>query len=221
MSLLRKSLSLLITLGCFLQTIQLSATDKNCTPPELLDDEAALRYCQLKGDVYIAILFPCVQDKSIDYEIIKKIFNKFGCIMYTKNTELTALGALNLIRIAYEGEPWIGSNKSTQLSFLKRFVNKSKTGLYRIKAILFECKNLKTVVKCKSTIRKIFNCGLRSIHINDTHQETLTLARTLFCKNSVDFINRAQLKNFVNFDKCITYYENFLTEKIFNRECYC
>ncbi len=202
-------------------TEYLKANNTHCLD-EIYVDAMALQYCELKGNTYIALLFPCVKNM---YNIIEKIFNNFGTIVYTKDVELSQQGAFNLIRIAYENAKYIGNYENNflgaRINTGKRFLNRSSSGLYPIKAILFECKNLATVRECKKTIRDLFNYGPYPIHINDTHEETLILSRTFFHKNSIDFLNRAQFKNFDHFDKYIAAFKYFITKNRFNQECFC
>jgi hypothetical protein len=165
-------------------------------------DAMALAYCALKKNTYIAILFPCAKNKRIE---VKKIFNSYGHIVYQKNIFCHDRGLLNLILITYGENHWLSNKKNnferarknSQIRFCK------KTSGY-VNIYLLESDSLENIKTCKDKIRSLFDIGTYSIHINDTYQETLTLAQAFFAHTSVIFLNNTHNKNFLNFNKLIS-----------------
>ncbi|MFA6527018.1 MAG: hypothetical protein WCT20_01190 [Candidatus Babeliales bacterium] len=185
-------------------------------------DAMALQYCELKDTTFVSLLFPCIDNR---YEEIESIFRRFGTIVHEKTIEVTLRGALNLVLTAYDGASYLGSYANNfagaRTNVVKRFINKTKRGMYQVKVILFECENQEVARLCKTAVRELFDYGPYPIHINDTHLETMTLARAVFNENSIDFLNRAHHKKFANFDHHLDYYNNFLQKNKYDSECFC
>ena len=69
--------------------------------------------------------------------------------------------------------------------------------------LLVDAKNLETVKEMKGKIRALFNVGNHSVHINDTHEETIRIAKTVFNDNSIHFLNNRKNTLFPNYRKLI------------------
>ncbi|KKQ32334.1 MAG: WbfN protein [candidate division TM6 bacterium GW2011_GWF2_37_49] len=149
-------------------------------------DAIAIQTCISNKDTYIALLFPCVHGHD---EKIKKLFQRYGKIVYKTTVNLTGNGPLNLLKIAYK-------NFTLYYNLKKRFTIPQADGSYQLTVVVFEAKSLKNVKKCKKKIRKLFKIGHYPIHINDTHEETIELAQTLLISENLHFINTETLLNF-------------------------
>lgn len=173
-------------------------------------DAMALQYAQLKKNTFIALIFPCIQPNK---KAIDSYFKTYGEIVYEKNIYLSKIGALNLIKTAYEDASWIGDIKNNfkgaHRNVGKRFRNMTDN-YYTVRVVLFECQSLNKVRECKAKIRNIYKIGPYPIHINDTHQETLTLAQTVFNENSINFLNNQAIKTGPELDHLIKLYKIFL-----------
>ena len=53
---------------------------------------------------------------------------------------------------------------------------------------MVEFESLEQSIKAKEEIRAKFNLGKHSVHINDTHEQTIRLAKCVLNKNSLKFL---------------------------------
>ena len=97
----------------------------------------------------------------------------------------------------------IEEDKDKASNFLHHF-----SELYRYSLITSE----KKLVSLKEEIRSDFGCGKHSCHINDTHEETIQIARTYFNDNS---IHRANKSNFIHYVKFQSQFEGEVQLNIF------
>lgn len=186
-------------------------------------DEQALQYCQLNSNTYIALLYPC---KTWDAAWTKSIFDKYGSILYQKKITLVDNGPINILHIAYDGEPWIGGFHDgfhvLKSSLRRRFPGITPDRFYEVGVLLVECTSLKKVIACKKEIRRNLSKGHRHpIHINDTHQETITMAQAVFHSKSIDFLNSSRRMNFTRFDQLLTKYKKMIAESGAASEKFC
>ena len=78
-----------------------------------------------------------------------------------------------------------------------------------------------SVQQCKKEIREIYNIGNHSVHINDTYEETLRLARCIFNKNSIHFLNNSKFMYYPKFLEQLQYFENYIIQNNLDFENYC
>lgn len=152
----------------------------------LRNDQEAYTYCTQKQQSFIAIMWPIAQGHDSS---VTKIFNRYGEIKYRKDFYFTPQQALTILQQAH---PHI-TNMQEHLNWY------FPPGTYQKPARIFVLKfpNARTAVTCKHEIRKLYPLQYRSIHINDTHNETKDLARSFFSKK---FFNepRITLKMYCN-----------------------
>lgn len=186
-------------------------------------DVEALQYCQLNPNTYIALLYPSVQ---WNFDRVKKVLSQYATVVYEKNIVLTNRGPFNILHVAYSQEPWIGrfSNafKGLRVSRQKRFPNFSSSKFYKVRVLLFESDSLKKVLTCKKEIRARFAKRVReTIHINDTHPETITMAQTVFHHKSLNFLNNSKLKDFKKFDQLLEEFKKIIVDSGATLENFC
>lgn len=153
-------------------------------------DAMALEFCRIKQkqqDVFIVTVFSAAQGKNKE---VRNILQKCGRIVYSKAVNLTAKGGKALIRQMYNGEKWIGDVRNR----FRGAVGKSnpcfaKAGPTRV--FLLEKSASADLKVAKDEIRKLYNLGKHSVHINDTWVETMRLARLFFNDNSIHFLNHS------------------------------
>ena len=183
----------------------------------LYSDAIALEYCKLKSNTYVVTVFPSAVGKD---EQVKKVIQEYGEIIYEKSVHLFNEGPVNLIKHIYSHEKWLGnwsdgfSGAKAKAAACFRY-----DGLARI--FIIESDNLEKVVEAKAKIRQLFNIEKHSVHINDTHEETIYLAQILLNDNSIHFLNYARPKNYVKFYQLLENYQKWLTEKNLDKECFC
>ena len=182
-------------------------------------DAMALQYCQLKKNCHLVIVFPSTEGKY--HKKIQDSLNQHGIIVYEKKVKIEKRGPLNLVRELYGEEKWMGgwnnNFKGAQTKARLCFTNNN----YPIRIFLFETDSMQHAQTAKIEIRKLFGIGNHSIHMTDTYEEALRVARSLFVKNSIHLINNAHHKNFFNFNRFVSYYKQWLKQNNINDECFC
>ena len=76
----------------------------------------------------------------------------------------------------YYGEEWLGNVKNHFRGANAKLIECFKT-FDEFNVIAFEAENLEDVLKIKNNIRELFGVGKHSIHITDTKDETLRVAK--------------------------------------------
>ncbi len=159
-------------------------------------DSFAQKYCKLHKKAYIATIFPIAADND---EKIKEIFEKYGKIQYSKKVFLYENGPVNFLMFLYHKHGagqgyWLGS-------YYNNFKGARKSARYRfnstnpLRLYVFVCDDLDTVRKCKKELRKYFNLGLESLHVNDTHEETVRIANVIFDDKMLEQMNTMKISN--------------------------
>lgn len=180
-------------------------------------DSMALEFCRLSPNMVIAVVFPVALGKDDE---IRRILNDYGRVAYTTQIVFSEIGRYNLIRQLYRGESWIGSDGEVTPGLYRhvtgRFSGKSPVKFY------FILKNNTTDIRdAKGRIRELFGLQNDSIHINDTHEETVRIAEQTLVPNSVHFLNHAQpwlRKNFLDLFK---EYKKQIEIQNLDKEKYC
>ena len=179
-------------------------------------DAIALQYVRLKKTTFVISVFP--RARGHDTEIRSIIANSCH-IVYEKRIRFGKNGLFNFIKILYQDEQWIGnySNGFVGIQEKTRLCSSSASNMLRI--FLVECNNVNVLRETKKLLRKIFNVDNHSVHINDTHVETVRAAEALFNSNSVHFLEHATNDYLEKFDSLFTYYRKHL--QIENSEDFC
>jgi hypothetical protein len=180
-------------------------------------DRTAIEYAKLKKNTFIVFIFPSANGK-ID-EVIN-ILNKNGKIVYSKNVPLNENGSFNLIKELYLNESW-GGTFDTNFSGFRHKQHLCYPTYQPTSVFLLEFDNLETSVKVKEIIRSLFNIGKHSVHINDTHEETIRLAKTVFNKNSVHFLNNKKTVNYKTFDNTLDNFKKQVEKLNLDIDDYC
>ncbi len=184
--------------------------------PLVYADACAYEYAKRKTNTYIATVFPAAEGKND--ELIATL-SKYGKIVYQKHIFLQKYGPLHLIRQIYRNEAWLGD-------WTNNFVgaqHKAKMCFQKsgaIRTFLIESDSAESMKQCKDDIRELYGISNDSVHINDTHEETILLAQILFNENSVHFLNNADLKYFNNFYKLLERYEHRLKKGDIDPDCF-
>lgn len=133
-------------------------------------DREAYRYCKTHPDTFIGIVWPINPGND---ETIKKILRQYGTIQYQKNVRLTYDQAFELLQKAHR--------HITDMKEHVRWYFPDGTFKKPARIFVLTFNNADTAVLCKHAIRHRFiHLQYRSIHINDTHEETIELAKFFF-----------------------------------------
>ena len=174
-------------------------------------DAMALQYCELKPDSFVMVILPSAVGRHVE---IEQIINSYAEIVYRKEIAFTTLGGFNFVLTAYEHEPFVQEGKYThfssarhkaELCFPKHLIPNNPARVY-----LLQSDHLDLIKTCKAKIRALFNISNDSVHSTDTHQEAIVLARALFNKNSVHFLNHKKDIYFPQFEHYLEEYRNWL-----------
>jgi|TARA_R100000081_G_C4820523_1_gene179481 glycosyltransferase involved in cell wall biosynthesis len=179
-------------------------------------DAAALEMVRHNKNLLMVSLFPSANhSRDIDH-----ILNKYGNIAYKKDVHLNKNGAFNYTLQLYKGEAWAGDWHNNFAGFRDKarlcFTNDNPMTIY-----LVEFDDLTQARSAKEDVRSIYNIGNHSVHINDTHEETLRLSRCVLNKNSINFLNHCNMKPYHKFLQQLNYYENYIVNNGLDFEDYC
>jgi len=159
---------------------------KGLAPPT--QNAIALEYCRLKPETYAALVFPSAVGKHRE---ILDVLLSHGHVVYEKEFFLGPTGRLNFIRCVYAGEAWLGTTKNGYNGAnAKASLCFASAGPLRF--FVFETHDPERVVRAKAGIRALFRIDKSSVHINDSHDETVRVAEALLNVNSVHFLENAR-----------------------------
>lgn len=162
---------------------------------------SALEYAKLKTNTHVICLFPIAHTRLNE---VMDIINEHCNIFYHSSETLNSKGQLGLMKEIYLSDGWANEQGIQRKSDQCFVADKSKLGFVgkgSITFVLIDAKNLETVKEMKNRIRALFNVGNHSVHINDTHEETVRIAKTVFNDNSIHFINNRKNVSFPNYTK--------------------
>lgn len=152
----------------------------------------ALEYAKLKSNTYIVSLFPIAHTRMDE---VMDIIEKHSNIFYTSSEGFNDKGQLGLIKEIYLSEGW-ASEKGIMKKCKQCF-----RGMGNVTFVLIDAKNLETVKEMKKELRALFKVGNHSVHINDYHEDTIRIAKTVFNRNSINFLNNRKSVSFPNYKK--------------------
>jgi len=174
-------------------------------------DAAATKFVEYSDNTYIAFIWPTAQ--GYDKKIEKIIPN----IVYRKDIVLNFNGAHNLLSQIYYGEDWLGTAKNNFIGAQVKVMECFKT-FRPVRIVAFQSESLNEVFKIKEKIRNVFNVGKHSIHITDTKEEAVRVARVVFNDNGVHFLNYAKPNKHLSFHKKMDKYKKLLVENKINQD---
>lgn len=152
----------------------------------------ALEYAKLKPNTHVICLFPIAHTRIQE---VMNIISEYCNIFYHSSTQLNSEGQLGLMKEIYFDDGWANEEG------IKRKGNQCFRGQSDVTFVLVDAKNLETVKEMKKKVRALFNVGNHSVHINDTHEETVRIAKTVFNDNSIHFLNNRKNISFPKYKK--------------------
>lgn len=182
--------------------------------PENCCDAIAYEYCMLKKNTYLALLFPSAVGHDNE---VRTILRRYGSIFYEKEVHLFNNGPLLLMTQIYKNENWLG-DLSNNFGGAHLKVQECFRTDRPIRVFLLETDNPQKLKDAKDEIRAIYKISNHSIHINDTHDETIRVAQLLFNENSVHFLNHATFKAFPQFQKHYRTLQQFCAGKDYSEK---
>lgn len=152
----------------------------------------ALEYAKLKPNTHVMCLFPIAHTRMAE---VMNIIETHSNIFYKSSEAFNSTGQLGLIKEIYLSDGW-GTEKAIRKKCKQCF-----RGMSQVTFVLLDAKNLETVKEMKNKIRALFKVGNHSVHINDTHEDTIRIAKTVFNTNSIHFLNHRRSVSFPNYKK--------------------
>lgn len=115
------------------------------------------------------------------------------------------------MREYYAGEEWAGNHQNNYIGY------RQKEGLCFTKdapltIFLVEFDSIEQSVRAKEEIRNRFNIGKHSVHINDTHEQTVRLSQCLFNENSIKFMCDSIPSNYIKFDGLLNKFKKYIQD---------
>jgi hypothetical protein len=164
---------------------------------------AVSKFIEAANNVYIALIWPSASGRNDD--IARLIPN----VIYKKEVKLNFKGSKNLLIKVYHSEAWIGNPENGFRGIEGKLVECFKhTNPLRI--VAFQADSLDQVLSIKQGIRDLFNIDKHSIHITDTKDEAIRVARLLFNENSIHFLNHGAAYKYISSYSKINKLNNFI-----------
>jgi len=183
-------------------------------------DAMATEYVRLVPNTLVVTLFPSVTHDNEKIQSAWELLNKTSDVVYAKSFDWKNNAPLNLIRQIYLGEDWgLGWPQN-----FAGFAYKAKlcfTTTAPVLSFLIVPHESVDMVQLKESIRNIFGIGKHSCHINDTHEETMRIARLYYNENSIHHMNNAKHVHYNSFQCMFDYYRNYIRDNNLDPENYC
>jgi len=180
-------------------------------------DAMAYEYCKLKPNTHLVLLFPSAVGHDDD---VRKILLTSSSIVYEKPVRLAGNGPLLLMTQVYKGENWLGDTRN-QYAGAQQKASLCFKGDAPMRVFVIETDSPEKLKAIKDRIRDIYRISNHSVHINDTHEETLRVGQVLLNNNSIHFLNHARLQSFATFQKNYGLYRSLLDQPGVNKDNIC
>ncbi len=164
---------------------------------------AVTKFVEYAENCHVALIWPRADGR--ESEVLKIIPN----IIYRNRVSLNYQGAHSLISQIYYGEGWLGDRRDNYPGARNKLVECFRT-FGQLRVIVFQSESLDKTQSIKEDIRQLFNIGKHSIHITDSKEEAIRVARILFNKNSIHFLNYANPNKFPTAINGIIQFKSFL-----------
>ena len=168
-------------------------------------ENAVNTFLEYSHNSYVAFLWPSGKKNE------KKCLTKFSNIIYTKEISLSPLGAKNLLIELYKHMDWVGSEENGYPGIKKKMIE-CFSEFHPFKVIVFQSENIETVREIKQAVREVNGIGFSSVHITDTKQEAIDIARLLFNSNGLHFLNYANPYRYISELNKLNLFRKFLTD---------
>jgi len=158
-------------------------------------DAMALKYCEVKKNVYALALFPCARKPDLDEKVKGLVREYGGNIVYSREVALDETGGKNFVVASYYNDhnsAWIGTPndhfRGAQGLAERKFPHDE--GRRPLLMIFFESDlTLDKIVELKAKIRTLYGMEKLSAHITDNCKQSLELAQMVLNPHSIHFLN--------------------------------
>ena len=172
--------------------------------PRWAIDAAAISYAEFAEDCKVALIWPVASGQD---EKIERILGRIVC---RKDVLLNSRGAKNLIANIYKEEPWLGTREDDFPGAMGK-VGPCFCRDAPLRVILFQDGDLHSVRDKKGEIRRLFALGKHSIHVTDSHKETISVLRLLYNDNAIHYLNYARVNKFADTMQKLERFREYVT----------
>lgn len=138
----------------------------------------------------VGLVWPAARVNDQDaHEIVAGL----GDVVYVRSVKVTWRSMVNLVRTVYEGEPWRGNWRNGYAGAQAK-ASSCFAGGEAVVYVLFRPEEGADIAQAKEVIRQRFRIGRRSIHICDTHQESVRVTELLCNQAGREFLALAPLR---------------------------
>lgn len=170
-------------------------------------DAMALEFCHLLPNIAIAVKFPAANGRDDEVE---QILSEHAVIYYRKTVTLENDGPANLMRVLYEDEPWLGTYE-TDFDGAREKADLCFTRHSPVRFFLLSFEDQEELTRAKTRVRDLFGISNHSMHITDTRDEALRVAKLAFSNPSIRFANARLPKEMPTFCRLLSIYRNALS----------
>jgi len=174
-------------------------------------ETSVTRFIEYAENCHVALIWPSAAGGENEY------LKLMPDIIYKSRIPLNYSGAHNLITQIYYGEPWLGERNENFPGARNKLVECFKN-MGPLRVIAFQAESLEKVQAIKDEIRQVFDIGKHSIHISDTKEEAVRIARILFNENSIHFLNHGKPNKFPTTISKINRFKEFLNKNEINHD---
>jgi len=160
-------------------------------------DYLAHQLVNLDEHTRICLVFPAADDAD---DQVKSILAEYSELVHYKEIFFNKRALPLLFAQIYWGEKWIGSFENSFASTINKYEPCfDGTAPLRVFLVRSDPTDKTGPRVAKEKIRALYQVGKHSVHMCDTHEESMRLASLFFNENSIHFLNETQFQPFPMF----------------------
>lgn len=172
-------------------------------------DRDALAYCYAHPKSFVVLFWPAAEAVQ-PIELLEKHLTQRFHVIYKKEISLENDGPLMFVRQVYARQKkrigsWEDNFKGARHKAQQSFITGSK-----LRAYLLDAAEYNELKKFKKSMRKLYHYNF--VHVNDTHEETVSIAQMVFSDPTIEFYNSCSFVEFKKFEALFDQYRKFLKE---------
>jgi hypothetical protein len=169
-------------------------------------DAAIFAYAKWAPRTRVVLVWPTAEGRNPELE---GVVREHAQVVARKDVVLSANAAVNLVCRTYADEPWLGG-PSDDYAGARNKAQWCTRGRGPLRVFLVE--PTQDPLQLKESVRGLFGHGKHSVHINDTHDETVELVELLFNDNSLHHLHLAPPTAPRWFRRLFAHYDSWLRE---------
>lgn len=185
--------------------------------PENDLDYLMLEYCKNDNNIYLSCLWPAakgVENRKAALNVLRESCS-FAQVIYEKELTISYNGLRNFMPQVYASAPWLGKIENRFNTAMVK-VNGCYDENGCLTVCLIRCDCLAKILDLKREVRDIFGIAEHSIHITDTADETMQMAKILLNENSLDFLNEGDPSRYIDYVKGLNDFKTSIIANMLN-----